>query len=270
MNMEYENLDMIFWMQEWNRSSLSDQRKLELLKCLFKYQLKKLESLQYDCIVHQGDHHIDGLDSRDIYRLAKMQKPVIEMAMKIGKPSFLPFLPVLPRKIVETFNVVMQLYNSGENWCPALNFNKVDMGKETSPHHGPYFILNIDQGWSTAGLSVEDSRAQITAKGLHAMNLAEAVADQMHTNILRLSAIYACGSTYKENKKYVPILYIDQQGNFGLNCDAIDKPKKGFISPSYETSMVAISWRGIINPKAWIRFKKRPKKERIIVPLKAD
>lgn len=263
MNEEF----MVLWMREWDKPNLSDTEKRFLLKRLFKFQLKRLEGLQYDCVIHEKDQHVGELDSRDIYRLAKMQKPIINWATLNVMPGCIPFLPVLPRKIVNTFHVVMQLYNSGENWYPSINFNKVDMGKETSPHLVPYFILNVDQGWLTAGLSPEDSRAQITARGFHAMNLAEALADQMHTNILKLSSIYACGSSYRETKKFVPDLCINPNGNFGLNWSAIDKPKRGFISPSYETSMVAISWRGIISPKAWVRFNKRPKKQRVITPV---
>lgn len=270
MNSDYTNLDMVLWMEEWNKPDLSDQEKYGLLKHLFKSQLKRLEGLQYDCVVHKNEQNVGELDPRSVYRLAKMKNKVIAKAMEIGKPGFIPFLPVLPRKIVDTFYVIMQLYYSGENWYPSLHFNKVDMGKETSPYSVPYFIFNIDEGWSTKGLSPENSRLQIAKKEFRAMNLAEVLAYQMHTNILKLSSVHACGSTYRENKKFVPDMYIDEQGNFGLNWSAIDISKQGFISPSYETSLVAISWRGIISPKAWIRFKSRPKKQRVITPHKAD
>lgn len=265
-----DQFDMIAWMKRWDQGNFSNAEKYDMLKRLFKFQLKRLEELQYDCLVPEKDKHVGELDSRSVYRLAKMKNKVIAKAMEIGKPGLVPFLPVLPRKIINTFHVIMQLYNSGENWYPSLQLNKVDMGKETSPYHVPYFIFNIDQGWETAGLSPQNGRNDILAKGFHPMNLAEALADQMHTNILKQLFIHACGSTYRENKKAVPDLYIDEQGNFGMKSGDVDKAKSGFVCPSYQDHMVAISWRGIISPKAWIRFKKRPKKQRVITPMNAE
>jgi hypothetical protein len=52
---------------------------------------------------------------------------------------------------------------------------------------------------------------------------------------------------------------VSDQGSLSLKWSECEVPRAGYICPSYEKEMVAISWRGIISPKAWVRFNNRGK-----------
>jgi hypothetical protein len=261
-----EFLDVVLWMEKWNKQTfckLDYEERRAMLVRLFKFQIKTMEALELDCLVSENDQMImEGLDPRKVYRLAKMQKRVIRIALKIGKPGLIPFLPVLPRRMITTYNIVMRLSAFGERWIPALNLNKVSdvKNRKTGPHEIPYFIFNIDEGNDGRDHSPQNNINRIKVNGFRGMNLAEALAYQMHTRILNRADsnrafIHACGSTYKD-ERLVPGLHIDQDGCPGITWSEIDNPKQGWNCPSYQADRVAISWQGIISLKAWLKLGK--------------
>ncbi len=258
--------DMVLWMEQWNKQTFCkldyEVRRVMLVR-LFKFQIKTMEALELDCLVSEKDQMImEGLDPRKVYRLAKMQKRVIRIALKIGKPGFIPFLPVLPRKMITTYNIVMRLSAFGERWMPAISLHKVfDVkSRKTGPHEIPYFIFNIDEGKDGKDRSPQYNINRIKANGFREMNLAEALAYQMHTRVLNRTDnnkafIHACGSTYRD-ERLVPGLYIDQEGCPGITWSEIDQSKERWACPSYQVDRVAISWQGIISLKAWLKLGK--------------
>jgi len=259
--------DMVLWMEQWNKQTfckLDYEVRRAMLIRLFKFQIKTMEALEFDCLACGNDilglEDTEKFDPRKIYRLAKMQKRVIRIALKIGKPGLIPFLPVLPRKMITTYNIVMRLSAHGERWMPAVNLNKVFDAKnrKTGPHEIPYFIFNIDEGKNRKDFSPQHNIDKIRVNGFREMNLAEALAYQMHTRILNRADgnkafIHACGSIYR-NEELVPGLYIDQEGCPGITWSEINNPKQGWICPSYQADRVAISWQGVISLKAWLKL----------------
>jgi hypothetical protein len=159
--------------------------------------------------------------------------------------------------MVKTYNIITRLMATGENWMPALSLNRVEDKRDQMPHRHevPYFIFNIDEGWSGKDLSPAENIVRIKEQQLRAMNLAEAMAYQMHVRVINRqdsrAFIHACGSSYRG--EYVPGIHIDQSGCPGLTWNDTETARNGWICPSYKFDRIALSWQGVISIKAWIK-----------------
>lgn len=258
MNREFDiaSFDMVSWKKSWSRIDLSATEKYELLWKLFKYQVKLLELFRSNSVVSERE----GFDSTQVQRLAKIQHRVINLAMEIGVPNLFPFVPVLPKQIVTTYNVIMKISHPGSNWQPHLNLDNVfDREKKIRPRFFPYFMFNINDGRLMEGLSPQENIVKIAVDKFVAVNLIEDLAYLLHSGQLDKSFFdHACGSGYGEEysggKNIVPGLCKEEQDNPALTRNHISKPISGWHCPSYQTYRRAVSLQGLISPKALMKL----------------
>ena len=247
-----ELLETISWSERWAKGGLSTPDKFDMLLWLYKREMKTLERFRST----YAEPNRPGFDSRQVQRLAKIQKKVLKLAMEISRPDLFPFVPVLPKEVMQTFDIIMKLSNSGERWSEGINLSKVEDAKRkpARPVFFPYFLFIIDDGKSRKGLSPNESVIHIVNKGFLTMNLTEALQYLMHSNSLdQPFSVHACGARNKLDKNSVPGL-IKDQGGPRLTWSPADQPKVGWTCPSYQTFRRAASLLGFISPKVWIRM----------------
>ena len=248
-----EDFDMVVWEQEWAKPNLSGAEKYWLLKSLFKYQMKQLDRLRFNCAMPERK----GFDSRAVQLLAKIQHEVLKLAMEICVSELFPFQPVIPRAVMDYYSITRALSRLGEQWDSRISFNKVfDIKvKGARSTYFPYFIFNIDKG--PEGFSPKENIARISARKFNAFDFAEALVFPMNTgNANKPFFIFSGGSMYGDANfvKSVPGLYKKDQDAPSLTWVPMDEAREGWICPSFQTYRRAVSLRGFFSPKGWVKF----------------
>lgn len=147
----------------------------------------------------------------------------------------IPFLPVVPFALWDIDKQVKAIL--GEEGRQGVNHLKIEGIKEVFTRPSPYFILDVEPGIQTLGISVVLAKAFISKARRIPLSVAELISLAMHSNMRH--NILAAGAHY-EKPNVVPALIAKKDGRIALCVRYANDIFGNFGTPSFKRTF---SWR---------------------------